>query len=71
MSDGNNVPQQAGERESLRRVAFYLPEALDRALEIEAAHRDLTKSQLVADAISEYIPEAVRRYMESIVTPKQ
>jgi hypothetical protein len=56
MSSDANVPQDAPvqEGESLR-VAFTMSRDLDRRIEIGAALKGITKSQLVVDAVKFYL----------------
>jgi len=58
----DNKGAESGERTI--RVAIYLPESVDRAVEIEAAARNISKSQLISDAIETLIPESIREYRE-------
>jgi hypothetical protein len=59
MPPSTSVPRgtddQAGTVEPGKvRVALMIREDIDRAMEIEAARRNITKSQLVMDALNAY-----------------
>lgn len=60
MSDMNNVSQRSEANQDTKtetaRVVFTLARDLDRAVEIEAAKRNITKSQLVNDALVAFLP---------------
>ena len=48
------IPQPAIAEEKIT-VAFRIPRSIDRAVEVEAAHRSVQKQQLIEDAIRAYL----------------
>lgn len=56
-ADTSNVEMYKDKEEVLKRQTYYLTKELIRALALMSAYKDIDKSEIVREALKEYIPE--------------